>query len=110
MAMSKSEQKAASDRIMAKLGPMTPEEQATYGLLTKTQDEYIPPDPNSGLRKCVVCSGEFLDDRDGKGNLVRSALDKYAEHSAIHNPSPGQWGEAHRRIQAGKERSKNAPE
>ena len=55
-------------------------------------------------RKCVVCGMEFETDEKG------SALAQYADHSIIHNPTPGQWTEAYEKIQAGKERAKKKGE
>jgi hypothetical protein len=106
MAMSKEEQKAASDRIMAKLGPMTPEEQAMYELLTKRPEDYMPPNPKTGERACGVCGEVFENTLSPKGDVLVSALEKFSDHQTEHNPNPAQWAEAHSRIQAGKEQSK----
>jgi len=43
MAMTKEEQKAAADRIMAKLGPLTAEEREIYDLLAMKVGEYPKP-------------------------------------------------------------------
>jgi hypothetical protein len=103
MAMSKEEQKAASDRIMAK-HPLTPEEQRRYKMLTKVPEEYDVPGEK---RVCGVCGAVFRDTVNHKGEVEVAMLDKFADHQASHNPSPDQWKTAHERIQQGKEAAKS---
>jgi len=98
MAMTKAEQKAASDRIMAKLGPLTEEEQEIYERSIKRPEDYIVPTAES--RVCGYCGAKF-DDLPGK-----PALEQFSNHQASHNPSPAQWTEAHNRIQKGRESAK----
>lgn len=46
----------------------------------------------------------------GPGFEVRkeeSVLKQFSNHTIIHNPKPEAWVEAHRRIEAGKERAKS---
>lgn len=105
MAMSKADQKAASDRIMAKY-PMTTEERQTYEMLMKKPEDYVLPDPESGIRVCGVCGAEFQGKGETKQGREMSALEEFSNHTASHNPSPAQWTEAHRKIQDGKEQSK----
>jgi hypothetical protein len=100
MAMTKAEQKAASDRIMAKLGPLNEEERQTYEMLMKRPEDYQPPREK---RVCGRCGAEFRDEVNQKGEVVVSALEKFSDHQAEHNPSPAQWAEAHRRISAAKQ-------
>ena len=53
----------------------------------------------SEYRKCNDCGAEFRSDE----NL--SAMQKYADHSVIHNPTGAQWSEAYemtRQAMAGK--------
>jgi hypothetical protein len=102
--MNKADQKAASDRIMAK-EPLTAGERQTFNLLAKKPGEYDCP---GDKRVCGVCGAEFRDRVDGKGVVVKSALEKFSDHQAEHNPSPGQWAEAHRLIQLGKESEKRS--
>lgn len=102
MAMSKEQQREAARRIMAK-EPLTDEEQVTYDLLTRTPEQYRVPGED---RECGVCGAVFGDTKDAKGLVVRTALEKFSDHTAEHNPSPEQWGTAHERIMAGKERAK----
>lgn len=102
MAMSKEDQKAASDRIMAK-EPLTPEELKTY--------EYLmlkPPYGGSGDRRvCRVCGAVFSETPATKDSPAVSALEKFADHSTIHQPSGPQWTEAYNRILAAKEAAKS---
>lgn len=103
MAMTKEQQKAASDRIMAKLGPLVGEELETYNLLIKRPEDYVPP---SDKRVCGRCGAEFRDTVDAKGNVVVSMLEKFSDHTAEHNPPPAQWSEANKRIEAQKQAAK----
>jgi len=89
MAMSKQEQKAAAERIMAKSGPLTLEE-----LGIKRQLEVSPP--YQRYRVCLICDMVFEPEE----------IREHVEHMASHQPSAGQWVEAHRRIEAGKDRAK----
>jgi len=98
VAMTKEEQKAASDRIMKKLGPFTPEEQAIYDRSIKKPGNYDPP--IAGTRTCGYCGATF---RDLPG---KPSLEQFSDHQATHNPSPAQWTEAHERIQKSKESAK----
>lgn len=102
MAMSKEDQKAASDRIMAK-EPLTPEEQEVYEMLSKLPEDYRPPKEN---RECGHCGAQFEDTTDRSGKVLVSALEKFSDHQTEHNPTPGQCATAHERIRAGKEQSK----
>ena len=102
MAMSKEEQKAASDRIMAKLGPMTLEEKETYRRLTMK-----PPYPQSGEKRvCGICGEVFEGIPAMKDHLEVTVLQQFADHTAVHNPTPAQWTEAYNRIQLAKEAAK----
>lgn len=102
MAMSREDQKAASDRIMAK-EPLTAEERATY--------EYLmlkPPYGGSGdTRVCRKCGAVFQEVAGTKERPAVTALEQFADHSTIHQPSPAQWVEAHNRIQEAKETAKS---
>ena len=102
MAMSKAEQKAASDRIMAK-EPLTSEERETFEMLTRRPQDYRVPGES---RVCGQCGAEFEDVPEVRGQVAVSALQQFTDHQASHNPSPAQWAEAHKRIEAGKERAK----
>jgi hypothetical protein len=106
MAMSKEDQKAASDRIVAK-EPLTKQERQAYNLLSKQPDEYVLPDPENGVRVCGVCGAEFQGAGTTKEGRAMSALEEFSNHMADHNSTPAQWTEAHRRIQAGRERAKS---
>jgi hypothetical protein len=44
-------------------------------------------------RECRECGGEFWTDKDGY------ALEKFADHTAVHNPTPAQWNHAYHLIQ-----------
>jgi hypothetical protein len=98
VAMSKEEQKAASDRIMKKLGPFTAEEQEIYDRSVKGIEDYVAP--TSASRTCGYCGAEF---QDKPGS---AALAEFADHVASHNPSPAQWTEAHERIVKSRESAK----
>jgi len=50
----------------------------------------------SQRRVCGECGAEF------ETNSELSAMQQFADHVAVHNPSPAQWAEAHKRIQAAK--------
>ena len=103
MAMTKEQQKAASDRIMAKMGPMTPFEAETYRKLTMK-----PPYPQTGeVRRCWECGAEFQEIPATKEKQAVTALEQFVTHTSVHNPSPAAWTEAHSRIQAGKESAKD---
>lgn len=106
--LTKEQQKAASDRIMAKLGPLDAQEQVTYDLLTRRVEDYLPPDPESGERTCGICGEMFAEIPATRETAKVTALEQHSDHMAEHNPSAAQWGEAHRRIQRGRELSKNA--
>jgi len=92
MAMSKDEQREASRRILKK-EPLTGEELERYEMLSKTPEQYVRPDDEG--RTCGVCGARF---KDSQGQVVQSALEKFADHQAEHNPTPAQWAEAHDRI------------
>jgi hypothetical protein len=102
MAMTKEEQRAAARRILEK-EPLTEEEQRTYELLKKSPEDYRVP---GSVRTCGVCGEKFEDVVDAKGNVTNPSLAQFSDHQAFHNPSPAQWAEAHKRIEAGKERAK----
>lgn len=103
MAMTREQQKAESDRIMAKMGPLVGEELETYKLLMKEPGNYRVPGDS---RECGRCGAKFQDTLDGKGQVVVAALEKFSDHQARHNPSGDRWAEAHQRIVAGKEAAK----
>lgn len=104
MAMTKVEQKAASDRIMAKLGPFTPEEQAVYDKYMMEPEDY--PKADKDHRVCQECGQEFKTEvRKGQEELT--ATQQFVDHMGTHQPTMGQWATAHQRIQAGKESAKN---
>lgn len=105
MAMGKVEQKAASDRIMEKLGPLKGEELETYNLLRKKPEDYTVPGEG---RVCGVCGAEFQEVPAGREGPGRSALEQFSDHQSEHNPSPVRWAEAHKKIMAGKEAAKSA--
>jgi hypothetical protein len=98
MAMSKEDQKAASDRIMAKVRPFTPEEQATYNRLTTPVEEY--PTADRDYRVCQDCGAEFRTESE-KGVEGLSAMQQFSDHTTKHNPNPAQWVTAHNRIRMG---------
>ena len=102
--MSKEEQGAAAQRIMTKLGAMDAQEQQTYDLLTRRPGDYIPPDPQSGERVCGICGEVFQGQPATRESPQITPLEQYADHMGSHNPTPGQWAEAHRRIQQARER------
>lgn len=97
MAMTKEEQRRAAERILAK-HPLTAEERAVAEMLKRNPEEYRPPRVES--RVCALCGARF------EGDKELTAMQKFADHQAEHNPSPAQWAEAHKRIQAGKEKAK----
>jgi hypothetical protein len=105
MAMSKEEQKAASDRIMKKLGPLEGVELETYEMLVRKPEDYRYPGEK---RVCGRCGAEFTDVGASRDNPARTALEQFSDHQSEHNATPGQWSEAHKRIQAGKEAAKSA--
>jgi hypothetical protein len=90
MAMTREEQRAAAERILAKF-PMTEEEKRRQRFL-ETDPEAYPKDK----RVCPVCPKEF-----GKDDI-----NEYSEHVARHSPTMGQWKEAHEKIESGKARAK----
>ena len=98
MAMTKEEQKAASDRIMAKLGPLTKEEREIYERSIRKPEEYKVPKEK---RVCGYCGAKF-DDLPGK-----PALEQFSDHQARHNPNPAEWTEAYNRIRKSKESAKD---
>jgi len=101
MAMSAADQKAASDRIMAK-EPLTAEERKTYERLMRE-----PPYGSVGeQRECRECGAVFQEIPATKELKAVSALEQFAEHTASHNPSPSEWTTAYNRIQEAKERAK----
>ena len=51
-------------------------------------------------RKCLECGAEF------DTNKEQTALQQYADHLIIHQPTPEQWSNAYDKIQEGKERAK----
>jgi hypothetical protein len=102
MAMSKEEQKAASDRILAK-EPLTAEERRTFEMLTRRPEDYRVP---GEVRECGVCGAKFETILATKESPEVTALQQFSDHLAFHNPSPAHWAEAHKRIQAGKESAK----
>lgn len=104
MAMTKAEQSAAARRIMGK-SPMTAEEKVTFDLLSKKPEDYRVPGEG---RECGICGEKFQDKVDSKGNLLESALAQFSDHQAFHNPTADKWATAHDRIQAGKEKAKEA--
>lgn len=103
MAMTKEQQKAAVERILAK-EPMTEEEKRVAEMLKKRPEDYMPPDPVSWGRECGMCGKRFKNKME-EGKEI-TALDQFSEHMREHNPSPAQWTEAHQKIQAGN-RSEN---
>jgi 3-hydroxy-3-methylglutaryl CoA synthase len=52
------------------------------------------------MRKCKECGAEFRETKD------KTELAQFADHSVIHQPTPGQWTDAYNMIQDGKERAK----
>lgn len=98
MAMTKEEQRAAADRIMAQY-PMTEEEKATYARLCTMPEDY--PEAGRDLRVCQEC-GEVFETKQRQGQEELSAMQQFSDHSTVHNYSPAQWAEAHRRIVAAK--------
>jgi hypothetical protein len=104
--MTREQQVEAARWIRGKIGPLGAEELATYNMLMRTPEQYRPPDPDSGDRVCGVCGEVFERIQAKGGNLEISALEQFSNHVTQHNPSPAQWLEAHRRIQSGREMSK----
>lgn len=100
--MTKEQQREAARRIMAK-SPMTEEERETYEMLVKSPEDYRAP---TDKRVCGICGAEFRDKLNAKGEVEIPMLEAFSDHQAEHNPTPDQWGTAHERIQAGKERAK----
>jgi len=96
--MSRDQQKAASERIMAKF-PLTGEEYVGYQKLTMKPEEYGVPGES---RVCGDCGALFQDIPGNKETPMVTALQQFADHTAVHNPSPAQWAEAHKRIEFGK--------
>ena len=72
-------------------------------MLTTQPEAYMPPSPESGERICGICGEMFQEERDVKGELLESSLQKFADHIAKHNPDPRQWTEAYRKIRSSKE-------
>jgi hypothetical protein len=106
MAMTKAEQKAASDRIMAKSGPLTEEEQIIYRSLSKDPRDY--PVSAAKTHICASCGAKFEEIPETKERARITALEQFSDHVAVHNPSPAQWTEAYRKIEEGRERAKKA--
>jgi hypothetical protein len=104
MGMSKEQQKAASDRIMAKF-PLDEQERQTYEMLAKRPEDYRVPGEK---RECGVCGAVFQEIPATKESRAVSALEQFLDHQAEHNPSPAQWSEAHSQIEQGKEAAKKA--
>ena len=52
-------------------------------------------------RTCKDCGQIFLSDADS------SALEKFADHTTTHWPTPAQWNQAHSIIQADRDRAKH---
>lgn len=102
MAMTKEEQKAASDRIMAKLGPLTAEEKAIQQGILKDTENY--PKSDRDHRVCWVCGAHFKTVPGTLGTEELSAMQQFADHMGVHNPRPAKWAEAHQRIRAGMEK------
>jgi hypothetical protein len=100
MGMTKEEQRAAAARILAK-EPLTPEEAKLAELYKRVPGSYVPPDKEE-TRTCGICGAKFRDTEE-KGKVTVTALEKFTDHIAEHNPTPDKWTEAHKRIQAGKE-------
>ena len=90
--MTKEQQKAASDRILAKF-PMTESEKRVQRILETSPDEY-PKDS----RICPYCPVVFQ----------RHEFEEHAQHLASHGASPAQWAEANKRIEKAKEGAKEA--
>lgn len=95
MAMTVEQQKEAARRILEK-EPLTAEEQQTFELLVKRPGDYRVPGEK---RVCGVCGARFGDKVDAKGVVEVSALQKFSDHMAEHNPSPARWATAHQRIE-----------
>jgi hypothetical protein len=60
------------------------------------------------MRVCKECGVELHEIPKTKDSPAVSELEQFSDHTAIHNPSPAQWAEAHKRIEAGKERAKKS--
>ena len=103
MAMTKEQQREAAERILA-ANPLTEEERKTFELMSKTPDQYIPPDEQTGQRTCGICGATFSAIPASKENPEVSSLERFADHLAEHNPSAVQWTEAHRSIQSSRSR------
>ena len=89
---------------MAKLEPLTKEEQVIYRSLSKDPATYPMPIP--GMHECVTCGAKFYEIPATKERQAISALEQFSDHVAKHNPSPAQWTEAYRRMQKAKEQAK----
>jgi hypothetical protein len=96
MAMSKEDQKAASDRIMAKLSPLHGMELESYRRLTTPVEEY--PSGDRDYRVCQECGEEIKTLQGPKDSEGLSAFQQFSDHTTKHNPSPAQWAVAHQRI------------
>ena len=59
------------------------------------------PEPIGGvMRICKECGMRFEDTKEKK------ELEQFCDHVIIHQPTPGQWTEAYKMIQEGRERAK----
>jgi hypothetical protein len=90
--MTKEQQKASAASIMAKLGPLTGEELSAYVRLQTDPSQY-PKD-----RVCLDCGEAFR----------KEQTFEHAEHLATHYPNGSQWAQAHKMIEAGKDRAKHS--
>lgn len=104
MGMTKEQQKAASDRIMEKMGPLTDDERKTYDRLVMKPEDY--PKSDKDYRECQECGAQFETVRIGKPDEL-TAFQQWSDHLTNHNPSGRQWSEAHKRIQDAKEVKKS---
>lgn len=102
--MSREDQRAAAERILAK-EPLTEQERQVAEMLSKRPGEYRLPGED---RECGICKEVFRDKVDGKGNVLETAMQQFSDHQSFHNPTADRWAVAHERIQSGKEKVKQA--
>ena len=105
MGMSREEQRAAAERILAK-EPLTEEEREWAEFYKRAPGSYVVP-TSEGIRTCGVCGAQFKDKplKNGNPGEIESALQQFSDHWAQeHQSTGGQWTEAYQKIQEGKSR------
>lgn len=61
----------------------------------------------SQRRKCLTCGAVFEEIPATKERGVITALQQFADHITIHQPTPEQWAHAYDLIQEAKEKKKD---